>query len=62
MSKYAHLDTTDLLLLILDNDIDAKELSDKQILDIELHAMDIIAAKVVGGDHMVHWNASKYYQ
>lgn len=57
--KYYYCETEDLMCLLLANNLDSRHLTHEQIFDIELETMDLVASKRAGGDHMVHWNASR---
>ena len=59
----SHLDTTDLLQLMFAEggpDIIQKYATDDQLLDLESLMIDHYAEKYVGGEHLVHWEASEY--
>jgi len=54
---YSFLSSEDLLGLIMIGKIDASRVSEEQLLDVELVAMDLVASKRAGGEHMVIWES-----
>jgi hypothetical protein len=52
---------SEVLYLIMTEQVNDVELTPAQILDAELLVMDTIAIKVAGAEHLVHWESSQEY-